>query len=59
MLKFQWIKPLISFGYDKKETLETLSIDPDSRLIPSIAEKVILPYINRKWAKINIIRCVY
>ncbi|CAL8099261.1 unnamed protein product [Orchesella dallaii] len=47
MLKFPWIKSLMTFGCHKKETLESLSTDPDSRLIPSVAEKVLLPYINR------------
>ncbi|ODN06382.1 PAX3- and PAX7-binding protein 1 [Orchesella cincta] len=47
MLKFPWIKPLISFGCHKKETFESLSTDPDSRLIPSVAEKIVLPFITR------------
>jgi hypothetical protein len=47
MTKFPWAKPLFGYGFSPDEAPDTLTNDPDSRLVPSIVEKVLIPWIER------------
>ena len=47
MTKFSWAKPLLGYGINADETQEGLALDPDCRLVPSIAEKILIPWIER------------
>lgn len=51
------MKSLISYSYRQGESIEELSKDPDSRLVPSVVEKVVLPWIGREyngWLGVNV-----
>jgi len=47
--KFPWIRELAAYGLKENETLESLSTNADTRLLPSVAEKVMIPWINREY----------
>jgi hypothetical protein len=51
LLKFPWIKPLLAYAYNTNETAESLRTDPDCRMIPSVLEKVLVPWINSKFVQ--------
>ncbi|CAD7093535.1 unnamed protein product [Hermetia illucens] len=44
--KMEWYSTCMRFGYSKDESEESLSSDPDLRLVPSIIEKVVLPKLT-------------
>ena len=48
MLKFPWVKPLASYGSTDDGSIESLAADPDSKLIPDVAEKIVVPWITSK-----------
>lgn len=44
--RLDWYSMVMKYGWNDKETEESLMDDPDVRLVPVIVEKIILPKVT-------------
>lgn len=60
--RMDWYNMIMKYGWNAEETEESLSNDPDVRLIPVLVEKIILPKVtgkNKIYKKNKIIKTTF